>query len=95
MPARILRLTQRFNREVRRLGAIAGSPSGRALSVTLSGMLNEALPGPLDAETLYPPVRRYWFRRIQMLNLWVYFRFDETELVAVDLSAQPPVPVID
>lgn len=58
-------------------------------------MLTEPLPGAQDAETMYPPVRRYWFRRVPGLNLWVYFRFDDRELVAVDVSAKPPVPIVD
>ena len=53
------------------------------------------LPGPQDAETLMPPVARYWFRRVPGHNLWVYFAFDEGELIIVTVTARPPVPLTD
>lgn len=56
-------------------------------------MLNEELPTPHDAEALGPPVRRCWFRRVPGQNLWLYFRFDDLELVASDLTSAPPVPL--
>jgi hypothetical protein len=56
-------------------------------------MLSEELPGQHDAETLVPPVKRYWFRRVPGQNLWLYFQFDESELVAVNLTSSPPIPI--
>jgi hypothetical protein len=50
------------------------------------------LPGPQNAETLVPPVLRYWFRRAPGQNLWLYFAFDDAELIAVSLTAAPPIP---
>lgn len=94
MPARILRLTPRFNLSVRRLG-VRGTPAGAALSALLKTMEGAALPGPQDAETLMPPVARFWFRRVPGHNLWLLFAFSETELIVVTLTARPPVPLVD
>ena len=92
MPTRILRLSERFNRAVRRLG-VAGTPAGQALASTLVSMQQETLPGPLDAEAMMPPTAIYWFRRIPGQNLWLYFSWSNTELYAVSLTARPPVPL--
>ena len=94
MPARILRLTERFDRSVRRL-AVQGTAGGRALFSLLSAMQRAELPGPQDAETLFPPVARYWFRRVPGHNLWLFFAFSETELIVVSLSRTPPVSLTD
>jgi hypothetical protein len=93
VPARILRLTERFNRAVRHHGVTSGTPAGRALSDTLRAMQAAQLPGPQDAETMMPPVARYWFRRIPGHNLWLFFSFSETELTAVSLTRVPPIPL--
>ena len=58
-------------------------------------MQREILPGPQDAETLVPPVLRYWFRRVSGFNLWLLFAFDDAELIAVGLTAKPPIPIDD
>ena len=42
-----------------------------------------------------PPVARYWFRRVHGFNLWVWFAFDDSELILVSLTRQPRVPVDD
>jgi hypothetical protein len=90
---RIPRVTERFNRAVRRLGATSGSPAGVALNKTIRAMLSAKLPGPQDAEGLMPPVARYWFRRVPAFNLWLWFAFDDGELILVSLTDDPPVPV--
>jgi hypothetical protein len=90
-----LRLSERFNRSVRRLGAVGGTPAGAALGRLLATLLREELPGPQDAEALMPPVARYWFRRVPGQNLWLYFAFSEADLYAVSLTQRPPVPLTD
>lgn len=95
MQARRLEISERFDRAVRRLGVAAGSPAGRALASTLAAMRRANLPGPQDAETLVPPVRRRWFRRVPGQNLWLYFRFTDDALTASDLTDQPPIPIDD
>jgi hypothetical protein len=67
--------------------------SGRALNALLASMLAAELPGTQDAETLMPPTARYWFRRVPGQNLWLYFAFSETQLFAVSLTRQPPIPL--
>ena len=92
MPARILRLSERFNRAVRRLG-VAGSPAGKALASLLADLQREPLPGLQDAEAMMPPVAIYWFRRVPGHNLWLYFSWSDDELFAVSLSPHPPIPL--
>ena len=90
---RTVRISQRFNRAVRRLGAAGGTPEGRALYGMIRGMLSEALPAAHDFETLMPPIARYWCRRVPERNLWLFFAFDENELALVSLTATPPAPI--
>jgi hypothetical protein len=62
---------------------------------TIGALTREQLPGPQDLESLMPPVARYWFRRVQGFNLWIWFAFDDEAVIVVSLTATPPVPVHD
>jgi hypothetical protein len=88
---RIARLSPRFQARYRSLGVSGGAAI--AVARTIGALTREALPGPQDRETMMPPVARYWFRRVPDHNLWIYFTFGETEIVAVSLSTRPPVPI--
>jgi hypothetical protein len=55
-------------------------------------MLAAELPGS-DREGLMPPVARYWFRRVPGHNLWLWYAFDDAELILVSLTSTPPVPL--
>jgi Txe/YoeB family toxin of Txe-Axe toxin-antitoxin module len=91
---RTLTLTPRFLARRTALGVTSG-PAAIAIRATLGALTRDPLPGAQDAETLMPPVARYWFRRVPGQNLWVYFAFSETELIVVTLSPRPPVPITD
>jgi hypothetical protein len=91
---RTVRVSERFNRAVRRIGVGGATPDGRALYGMIRGMLAEALPAPQDFETLMPPVARYWCRRVPTRNLWLFFAFDEVHFSLVSLTAAPPVPIL-
>lgn len=84
------RLTQRF--QARRLALGLKPSESMALARTIAALSREPLPGPQDHEALMPPVARYWFRRVLTANLWLWFAFDDRELVLVSLTRQPPVP---
>jgi hypothetical protein len=90
---RIARLSPRFYARYRSLG-VSGA-AALAVARTIAALTREPLPGPQDRETMMPPVARYWFRRVPDHNLWIYFAFSETELIAVTLSGRPPVPIGD
>ncbi|HTM45133.1 MAG TPA: hypothetical protein VL137_09280 [Polyangiaceae bacterium] len=92
MSARILRLTERFNLAVRRHGATSGTPAGRALASLLVTMQSGDLPGP-DTEAMMPPVARYYFRRLSGFNLWLFYSFDDSQLTAISLTTNPPIPL--
>jgi Txe/YoeB family toxin of Txe-Axe toxin-antitoxin module len=53
----------------------------------------ELLPGPLDYETLVPPVQRAWVRRIPGHNLWLFYRVREDVVYLLFVTRDPPVPV--
>lgn len=91
---RLPRLSARFLSRREALGATSG-PVALAVARTIVALARGPLPGVEDAETIMPPVARYWFRRVPGHNLWVYFAFGETELVIVTLSARPPIPIAD
>ena len=93
MPARALRLSDRFIAAIRRHRVGPETVAGRALFALLTAMLSAELPGTQDAETQVPPVHRYWFRRVGHLNLWVYFAFSDSTLTAVNLTDRPPIPI--
>jgi Txe/YoeB family toxin of Txe-Axe toxin-antitoxin module len=70
-------------------------PAAIAIRATIGALARGQLPGAQDQETLMPPVARYWFRRVSGHNLWIYFAFDDTQLIITNLSTRPPVPLID
>lgn len=53
----------------------------------------ELLPGPLDYETLIPPVQRAWVRRVPGHNLWLFYRVREDVVYLLLVTREPPVPV--
>jgi hypothetical protein len=59
---------------------------------TVLVLANNPLPGALDYEALVPPTGRAWVRRVANENLWIWFRFDDSALTLLTLTASPPVP---
>jgi hypothetical protein len=51
------------------------------------------LPGPGDFEALERPQGRAWVRRSASRNLWLWYRFNEEELILVTVTTEPPVPL--
>ncbi|MBN1610870.1 MAG: hypothetical protein JW940_29835 [Polyangiaceae bacterium] len=92
MRTRVLRITEQFRRTQRRV-APAGTPAAQALAATLARLTFGELPAWPDSETLVPPVRRYWFRRVPNMNLWVLYSFDDAHVTARAVVSSPPVPV--
>ena len=92
MQGRILRVSARFRRAQQRL-ITPGTPVAQGLAATIARLMQGKLPGPLDAETLVPPVGCWWFRRVSGSNVWVLFTFDESTLTLHSLTANPPIPL--
>ena len=90
MSGRILKISLRFQRAQRRL-LRPGTPSAQGLAATIARLQLGDLPGPLDAETLVPPVARWWFRRVAGANLWVLFTFDSSCVTLRSLANNPPI----
>ena len=91
---RVINLSARFLSRRAALGVTSG-PAALAIRSTIVALAREPLPGAQDVETLMPPVARYWSRRVPGQNLWVYFAFDDFQLIIVNVTARPPVPLID
>ena len=92
MRGRVLKVSSRFQRAQRRL-VRPGTPSARGLAATIARLQSGELPGPLDAETLAPPVARWWFRRVPGANLWVLFTFDASSVTLHSVTQHPPIPL--
>lgn len=91
---RVVRLGRGYLHGIARL-----KPRG-ATAITLAATLRsleaaEVLPGPLDGETMIPPVRRAWFRRVAGANLWVLYEARDGEVILLALVGWPPIPVDD
>src|SRR5512142_2273545 len=90
---RILRLTPRYARALRRLRLVGGTDLSRALGAELDALSTSGeLPGPSDHEVLLPPVSSAWIRRVRGFNLWLFYRCTETEVIILTVSTSPPVP---
>lgn len=55
----------------------------------------DELPGPSDFEALERPVGRAWVPRVGGRNLWLWSRFNESEVMLLTLTTEPPVPLDD
>lgn len=55
----------------------------------------DELPGPVDYQASGKRVGRSWVRRVGGRNLWLWFRFTDTELVLLTVSTEPPLPLDD
>jgi len=79
---------------LRRAGVRPRSPEHAAIRATVRALASaEILPGPLDCETLVPPVQRWWVRRIPGHNLWIFYRAQEDVVYLLLVTRQPPVPL--
>ena len=90
---RVLHLTDRYRWTFTRRGPAGGSASAKKLGAVLRALADEPLPSLQDFEVLFPPVARYWCRRVPDANLWVVFAFSDEKVTVVSLQNTPPVPI--
>jgi hypothetical protein len=55
----------------------------------------DELPGPSDFEASEKPVGRAWVRRVGARNLWLWYRFNDDEVMLLTVTTEPPVPLDD
>ena len=92
--ARGIRLTPRFLERLRATGVPSGSEASAAVGATLSTLADAAaLPGLSDLEAAVPPTGRAFVRRVQGRNLWLWYRVESDEIVALLVTKTPPVPI--
>src|SRR5262245_62062126 len=82
----------------RQFGRLSGSGSERSLAIarTVNALTSrDDLPGPGDFEAIEKPVGRAWVRRVSGRNIWLWYRFTNTEVLLLTLTTDPPIPVDD
>ncbi len=55
----------------------------------------DVLPGHSDTQATLKPIGRAWVRRVGGRNLWLWYRFDDHEVMLLALTTEPPVPLDD
>lgn len=66
--------------------AAAVGRTARALAVA------DELPGASDYEAKGKSIGRAWVRRVGGRNLWLWYRFNDAEVILVTVTTEPPVP---
>jgi hypothetical protein len=82
----------------RRFGGFVKPGSERSLAVarTVRALTaTKELPGQSDFEATLKPFGRAWVRRVRGMNLWLWYRFDEDEVMLVAVTTEPAVPLDD
>lgn len=93
--ARRARVTTWYARQFGRLIKF-GSERSLAVARSVNALTAiDELPGPSDFEALEKPVGRAWVRRVGGRNIWLWYRFHETEVMLLTLTTEPPVPLDD
>ena len=76
--------------------AKGGSERSVAVGRTVRALIGaEDLPGPSDFEATRKPFGRAWVRRVAGRNLWLWYRFNDEEVMLVAVTTDPPSPLDD
>lgn len=69
-----------------------GGAAALAVSLTLSALMDGALPGPADREVKRPPAvsRPWWVRRVGFYDVWIYFTFGADSVLVIQVMGLPP-----
>ena len=71
-----------------------GSPRADVVGRTVRALAAaDELPGSADYEAKGHPVGRAWVRRVGSRNLWLWYRFNDDEIILVTVTTDPPVPL--
>lgn len=71
-------------------------PPGVAVGRTIANLAKaDELPGPTDYEATRKPLGKAWVRRVGGRNLWVWYRFNDEEVILAAVTTEPPTPVDD
>jgi len=71
----------------------SGSERSLALGRTISALIAaDVLPGMSDYEALEKPIGRAWVRRVGGRNIWLWYRFNESEVMLLTITTEPPIP---
>jgi hypothetical protein len=80
----------------RQFGRLITPPSERSRAVARAVIALTAadeLPGPSDFEAIEKPVGRAWVRRVSGRNIWLWYRFNEAEVMLLTVTTEPPIPI--
>ena len=93
--ARRTRVTTWYARQFHRLIKF-GSDRSLAVARTVNVLCSaDVLPGPTDYEAREKQFGRAWVRRVGGRNLWLWYRFNDTEVMLLTVTTEPPVPIDD
>ena len=71
-----------------------GSERSLALARTVNALTAaDVLPGPSDFEATEKPVGRAWVRRVGSRNIWLWYRFNDAEVILLTITTEPPIPL--
>ena len=91
---KVFRVTDRFLFD-RSLLITPGTWEAKAFATTLRELLVSDLPAGADLPTLIPVVGDGWARRVEGLQLWVFFTFGDDVLTIHALSRHAPIRTED
>jgi hypothetical protein len=71
-----------------------GSERSLALARTVNALAAaDVLPGASDFEANEKPVGRAWVRRVGNRNIWLWYRFNDAEVILLTITTEPPIPL--
>jgi hypothetical protein len=91
--ARRTRVTTWYARQFGRV-VKPGSERAAAVARTVNALVAAVeLPSSSDFEANEKPVGRAWVRRVGGRNIWLWYRFNDAEVMLLTLTTEPPVPI--
>jgi hypothetical protein len=71
-----------------------GSERSLAVARTVNALTAaDVLPGAADFEANERPVGRAWVRRVGSRNIWLWYRFNDAEVILLTMTTEPPIPL--
>ncbi|GAC1587505.1 MAG: hypothetical protein NVS3B20_15930 [Polyangiales bacterium] len=72
-------------------GASPKTPLATAVAATIREMASTTTIAAKSEPVIIPPVRHAWVRRVLGHDAWVYFDFDDQEIVLITMSLTRPM----
>lgn len=66
---------------------------GRWVERSARSLPSTTFPGPSDYQANAHPTGRAWVRSIGGRNMWLWYRFNDDEVILVKVTTDPPLPL--